>query len=238
VLSSNGTVAYWSNTLTITANALVLSAGSNTAAALKFTSGNTLYVANAGVIEYTGTAFYATPVGQQRGVIPGQQMFTLSTPFAGQNAAVAQPFLGVGVTLASNTVYEWEALFPLSKTAGTTSHNFSLAYGGTSNNFYIAYHNIIKYNTTSFTTAPSTDSFQSFIQTLANTTILSALTSATASLVIYQKGSISVNNGGTFIPQYALSAIPGGAYTTQSGSYFSIYPIGTGSANISIGTWA
>ena len=49
---------------------------------------------------------------------------------------------------------------------------------------------------------------------------------------------LSVNAGGTFIPQYSLSAAPGGAYTSQPGSYFLIYPVGASGANVSVGTWA
>ena len=44
--------------------------------------------------------------------------------------------------------------------------------------------------------------------------------------------------GGTFIPQYQLSAAPGGAYTTQIGSYFKLSPLGVSGSNTSIGTWA
>ena len=61
---------------------------------------------------------------------------------------------------------------------------------------------------------------------------------ATAYLVFFIKGIISVNTGGTFIPQYQLSAAPGGAYTTQIGSYFKIAPLAASGSNVSIGSWA
>jgi hypothetical protein len=51
-------------------------------------------------------------------------------------------------------------------------------------------------------------------------------------------GTVSVNAGGTFIPQYQLSAAPGGAYTVALGAYFLIYPVGTSGSNTSVGTWA
>jgi hypothetical protein len=62
----------------------------------------------------------------------------------------------------------------------------------------------------------------------------------TASVVYVHKGwgTVSVNAGGTFIPQYTLSTAPGGAYTTAIGSYLSIWPIGAAGANTSVGTWA
>ena len=42
----------------------------------------------------------------------------------------------------------------------------------------------------------------------------------------------------SFIPQYTVSAAPGGAYTTQIGSYIKLSPISVSGANTSIGTWA
>jgi hypothetical protein len=52
------------------------------------------------------------------------------------------------------------------------------------------------------------------------------------------KGTVSINTGGTFIPQYTLSAAPGGAYSTQAGSYIRIAPIGASGSNTSVGAWA
>ena len=43
---------------------------------------------------------------------------------------------------------------------------------------------------------------------------------------------------GTFIPQYQLSAAPGGAYTTQIGSYFKLSPMSASCSNTIIGTWS
>ena len=53
------------------------------------------------------------------------------------------------------------------------------------------------------------------------------------------KGILRVTSTGTYIPQYSLSAAPGGAYTTLTNSYMLIYPIGkTSDATVNIGTWA
>jgi len=51
-------------------------------------------------------------------------------------------------------------------------------------------------------------------------------------------GTISVNAGGTFVPQYTLSAAPGGAYSTDAGSFMKIYPVGAAGADVNVGTWA
>lgn len=48
----------------------------------------------------------------------------------------------------------------------------------------------------------------------------------------------TINVVGTFVPQYSLSAAPGGAYSTQAGSYFKIAALSPSGANTAIGTWA
>jgi hypothetical protein len=78
----------------------------------------------------------------------------------------------------------------------------------------------------------------SYANTLANTNTSYTLANASAYNAVVVKGTISVNAGGTFIPQYTLSAAPGGAYTTAAGSFFLIYPIGASGANVNVGTWA
>ena len=67
---------------------------------------------------------------------------------------------------------------------------------------------------------------------------MTATISAAYYIGIVVRGTVSINAGGTFIPQYTLSAAPGGAYTTIAGSYVCFYPIGSSGANISVGTWA
>jgi hypothetical protein len=64
--------------------------------------------------------------------------------------------------------------------------------------------------------------------------------SSTAGLfrTIKINGTVSINAGGTFIPQYQMSAAPGGAYTAQIGNYFKISPLGASGSNTSIGTWS
>jgi hypothetical protein len=56
--------------------------------------------------------------------------------------------------------------------------------------------------------------------------------------VFILKGTVSVNAGGTFIPQYTLSAAPGGAYSTAIGSYIRIAPVSASGSNTSVGAWA
>lgn len=199
---------------------------------------DTLGTAVAGALDYNGTALYFTPTGTQRGVVPGAQFFRLDSGLAGANVNTAQNVFGVGVTLSASTVYAFEAVYALSKSAGTTSHTISLGFGGTATINNVSYGVIEKSNTTSFTNLATTDSVQAFIQTASATTMSGAQTSATVFYLQTIKGTVSINASGTFIPQYTLSAAPGGAYTTAAGSYFLIYPIGASGANVSVGTWA
>lgn len=199
---------------------------------------DTLGTAVAGAFDYDGKVFYATPQGTQRGVVPGAQFFRLDSALVGSNVNTAQNVLGVGVTLSSSTVYAFEAVYALSKSAGTTSHSVGLGFGGTATVNNISYAGVLTANNVSFS-ADGAAVVGTYIQTVTNTTFSNgASTSATIFKTYTIKGTVSINAGGTFIPQYTCSAAPGGAYTTALGSYFLIYPIGASGANVNVGTWA
>lgn len=193
--------------------------------------------ATAGQVEYNGTIQTFTPLGTQRGVVPAEQFFSLNSGLAGANATGAQSIFGVGVTLSASTVYEFEMVVALSKLAGTTAHTIALSFGGTSTVNNIGYYVVGKFDSNFIVISPS-DNQLSFIQTIASTAITSSAGVASLAYVATIKGTVSINAGGTFIPQYTLSAAPGGAYTTQAGSYIKIKPIGVSGANVSVGTWA
>lgn len=190
-----------------------------------------------GEIEQNGKIFTATPqANTQRGIVPTEQFFRLNSSLTGANATGAQNIFGVGVTLAGSTVYEFEIFFLMSKSAGTTSHTISVGYGGTATINNISW---------VITSTPDNISFSNL-----NTNLLQASTSSafivntganTTANLFYRaiiQGSVSINAGGTFIPQYSLSAAPGGAYSTIAGSYMKIKPIGSSGSNTVVGTWS
>lgn len=199
---------------------------------------DSLGTAAAGAFDYDGKVFYATPQGTQRGVVPGAQFFRLDSNLAGANVNTAQNVLGVGVTLSSSTVYAFEAVYAFSKSAGTTAHTLGIGFGGTATLNNIGYEANGSESTSSFTARVNASTNELFVTSAANTTF--STSNATANVFIFGalRGTVSVNAGGTFIPQYTLSAAPGGAYTTAAGSYFLIYPIGASGANVNVGTWA
>jgi hypothetical protein len=169
--------------------------------------------------------------------VPGEMMYRLNSTLAGANVNTVQSILGVGVTLVGSTVYQFEAVYPISKTAGTTSHSIGLSFGGTATLNNIGYDVTGLFKSTGFTGVTPPD-VKEYIQTAANTTVTATTTGASVQFIGLLKGTVSVNAGGTFIPQYTLSAAPGGAYTTALGAYFKISPLGASGANTSIGTWA
>ena len=216
-----------------------LPAGTTSFAPLTFQSGSNLTTAAVGSVEYDGKVFYATPQSTQRGIISGMQFFRLNSSLAGADVSTAQNVFGVGVTLSSSTVYYFDGVYALSKTAGTTSHTTGIGFGGTATVNNIAYWaQAGSINTTAFVQTTQAASFQYFVQTTSNTVLNGAQAAATTIRQYRVSGSVSVDAGGTFIPQYTLSAAPGGAYTTAAGSYFLIYPIGAAGSNTSVGTWA
>jgi len=222
-------------------NILTLNAGTATVPPLDFQAGTNLTSALAGAMEYDGKVFYGTPQDTQRGVIPGMQYYRLNSTLAGSNATGAQSILGVGVTLSASTVYAFELVFCLTKSAGATSHTVSTLFGGTATLNNIAYSPTISQSSTTGTVSgnpTTTAAYNLYVQQASATVITAAIAIAAQAVFPVIRGTVSVNAGGTFIPQYSLSAAPGGAYTTQIGSYFRIYPIGAAGANTSVGTWA
>lgn len=226
-------------TQTLTNKSLVLAAGTASAAPLGFAAGTNLTTALAGALEYDGKVFYGTPQGTQRGIIPDAQFFRLESNLVGLNTTAVQSTFGVSVTLSTSTVYAFEALYYLNKTAGATSHTVGVNFGGsaTLNSILYSYNGFdINAAIGSRITSTQVDILLSNIAT--NTIVTGSIANTAANVVGLIKGIVSINGGGTFTPRYALSAAPGGAYSTMANSYFLIYPIGASGSNTSVGAWA
>ena len=181
----------------------------------------------------------ATVNGLGTGRIPAEQFYRLDSALVGANATGAQSILGVGVTLVGSTVYQFEAVYLAYKSAGTTAHTIGFGFGGTATLNNISYAELSN-NAAGAAAVVQTQATIShgWVNSASNTTILPTTSSAAVNWFVFIKGTVSVNAGGTFIPQYTLSAAPGGAYSTQPGSYFKISPLGASGSNTSIGTWS
>jgi hypothetical protein len=193
--------------------------------------------AAAGQIEYSSPIFAATPIGTQRGIVPTQQYYRLDSAVVGSNATGAQSIFGVGVTLSASTVYEFEIVFDLSRSAGSTSHTIALGFGGTATINNILYHGYTN-QLSSATPSGQSNSAGSFIANSVSATVMTPAVTTNNTNYFLAKGTVSVNAGGTFIPQYTLSAAPGGAYSTAIGSYIRINPLSASGAATNVGTWA
>jgi len=215
---------------------VVAPAGTATLASILLTSGTNLTTATAGAVEYDGKVVYATPLGTQRGIVPTQQYYRLDSALVGANVNTAQSMFGVGVTLSASTVYEFEIEVALIKTVGATAHSVGIGFGGTAtiNNFIAIYNGGLSSSASKIDTTTS----QVLLQAVTNTT--ASQSAGVASLYFWGviKGTVSINAGGTFIPQYTLSAAPGGAYSTQIGSFIRIAPVSASGSNTSVGAWA
>jgi hypothetical protein len=221
---------------TLAAGTLV-GAGTSTLVPIDFASGTLVTTPIAGAFEYDGKLPYFTPQGTQRGLMPAGQFYRLNSAIVGSNVNTAQSIFGVSATLSASTVYAFEGFVMYVKTAGTTGHTVGLGFGGTATVNNAAFGGIA--SASGGSSAPiNTNVFCGFTQSLANTAFTTSLTSANIWHSVRFWGTVSVNAGGTFIPQYTLSAAPGGAYTVQIGSYINIYPVGASGANTSVGSWA
>ena len=205
---------------------------------LVLTSDTLIATPAVGNIEYSSPIFAATPIGTQRGIVPTQQYYRLNAAYAGADVTTAQSIFGVGCTLSASTVYEFEIAVAFIKSAGATSHSFVTTFGGTAtiNNIY---------QEISFSQAASSTLPMGFVAayvgssaTAAAPTYNGGIASAAYTITALIKGTVSINAGGTFIPQYQLGTAPGGAYSTVAGSYVKISALSASGANTSIGTWA
>jgi hypothetical protein len=172
------------------------------------------------------------------GLVPTAFEYRLNSTLAGTNASGAQSALGVGITVAGSTVYEFEGLYVMSKSAGTTSYTLSTLFGGTATINNIGYTVLRYFDTAGFNTVNLTPAAYAYISVATAATTMTGSTSATSYHIYQLKGTVSINAAGTFIPQYSLSAAPGGAFTMQIGSYFKMTPLGASGANTNIGGWA
>lgn len=212
-------------------------AGTVTNAPIVYTSGTNLTSAIAGAVEYDGTVFYGTAQSSQRGVMPTEHFIVLTSDYVGSDVSTAQavfnsPASGT-ITLPASTSYFMEAVYLITRTAGTTSHTLRtlFALGGTLTSIaYIA-------ETTS-TTGNALGTVSRIYATAATiTTVTAASTSATENITVFIKGVVRTNTAGTFTPQIRYSAAPGGAPTILANSYLRLIPIGTNTV-ASVGNWS
>lgn len=233
---------------------IILPAGTATTAPLTFTSGTNLTTAAAGVVEFDGTAFYATAVASSRQQMDAEQYIIATANSATYNntgldtavaAAVFTATTNAGatngaITLVAGKTYIFEALYNMTNT-GTTSHTWATVFGGTAT-FSAGTNYQVFGNSGTTASTPATGGLSGFIASTTMSTAVvctAASTSATEQVIVQMYGTLVVNAGGTVIPQLKASARPGASGTpgvvVLAGSYFRIWEMGT---NNFVGNWS
>lgn len=218
---------------------LTVTAGTTAIAPIRFQSGTNLTTPAAGVLEYDGSVFYATPIASNRALTVIEHFLSLSADQTGTNVNTAQPWFpgggATGITLAASTSYFFDGFIYLTKTAGTNARTIGIGFGGTATITSIGYDASARTEDAAAATL-GTISFLP-IATAANTTITASSSSASQAVSIRVKGIVRINGAGTFIPQFTYSAAPGGAPTVKANSFFRLRPMGS-STVLSVGNWS
>ena len=165
-------------------------------------------------------------------VIDNDEIYALENDYVGTDQNTSQSIYGVGINLDSNSVYEFEASFALRKTLGSNSHSIGLGFAGTLVANRILYN--VNYNGSALNTLSTPTSIM--INSVSSTTVSSNTNVNNHNISL--KGVISVGTGGTFVPQYRLSNVTGGAFSTLAGSYIKLRPIGSANTNVNVGYWS
>ncbi len=222
--------------LTSTNADIKLVSGSSGNAPLEFSSGPFTTSAPSGAFEYNGQIFTSTPVAFKRGLSPSTMLrYNNGTTTITSNNNTLQNWLGtVNLAVVALTAYRFKGRFRMFRTAGVTSHTVNLGFGGSATLTAIDYTVLATTNTGNILGTPQ----MQYLSSAASTAVTAASIIATENNYIMMEGVVRISSAGTFIPQVAFSAAPGGAGTIAAGAYFEMTPIGVNDAIINIGDWA
>lgn len=170
------------------------------------------------------------------GLIPGEMVFRLNADRAGTLTTSAQSVFGVGITLNASTVYQFEGLYVFTK-LGATTGAVSTLFAGTATVNNIGFDIFRFYDTASFTNAVQIPASWNYVQ--VTTAVSTTATIGTNSYQMFKlRGMVSINAGGTFIPQIQTATAASGTLTFYANSYFKLSPLAASGANTNIGGWA
>lgn len=224
-------------------------AGTATIAPINLVAGTNLTTPTAGAVEFDGNAFYATSQASSRQVVDAEQYIIQAADSAADNnagldsssAAAVFTTNNGAITLVAGKTYLFEGQYLLTNT-GTTSHTWASAFGGTATFNAAGTSYVVFGNSGTTANTPATGGLTGFFTGSALSTAVvttAASTSATEQVLINVQGTISVNAGGTLIPQLKASARPGATGTPgvvhKAGSFFRIWQVPTLG---SVGNWS
>ena len=187
----------------------------------------------AGLLEYDGNAFYASPNTTVRGVVPAYQ-YSKVTAGGGvslSNNTSVQSFLPSGAQnfpVVAGVNYRFRAKILISKnTANSAAVQFLFSNGGSSAFSWGEY------------VATSQSSTSAAGGSACNLYQYNSMTSAAACSPANQnqydyiiiEGDFVMTTGGTIQPQIQFSNAPGGTSTALQGSYFELFSFGPNAAS-------
>jgi hypothetical protein len=172
--------------------------------------------------------------GEQMRRIEGH-LSILQSDWSVSSVATAQNVFNTSqdvITLEASTLYEVEGWYSL--TTGTTAHTLGISFlaGGSLTINWMNLH-ARGFNVVANGTATATNG--SYIDRLANTVVTASAT--TAGNMVWFKGHMSINAGGTITPQFQFSAGPTGTNLVKAGSWLKFKKLGINSTAI-IGDFA
>lgn len=201
-----------------------------------FTAGTNLSTPAGGAMEYDGAVAYLTP-SANRGVLAAQHFITLTSDYTASDGSTAQQVFDStangAIALAASKTYAFDAVYYITRSAGSTSRTLSVLFNSTNALTGISY----VADTTS--TASNILGAVSRIRGSAVTaTVVTAASTATnENITVIMRGIVRTNLATTFTPQFQFSATVGGAPTVLSGSYFRLVSLGN-NAVTSVGNWS
>lgn len=242
------------DTQALTNKTLALAAGTTSVAPLALNSGSSaiLSTQTVGTIEYDGNTMYGIPQTSGRGVIPSMNIFCLTSSGTGPSSTTAVNIFGSGTSNTSWTPsvtgisYMFEINIGMTKTAGATSHTVAFGFAGAATFSTIWYRGTsFGFPTSSTISGYYANVGQFAANTAASTVCSGAINNAAAHFSMTINGVFSFSGLGTVIPQFTLSASPGGTYSVLPGSYMAVWSIGQqagpgggGPSAIRVGRWS
>lgn len=217
--------------------------GTSDTSPITFNAGTLPNVAQPGTLNYDGRVIYATPIDQERGIMPAQQQYVLNA-VRNLTAGTTNPqsIFGVRVSLSANTRYYYQMRFQVAKNGSAANEptlNYSLLLEGGLTLFSHQY-----------TVTSSVTATQAAVTTAGNmtnyiTTGFDTGVPVTATMPINVsyatveiRGYIDTSVAGFATPRIAFSAAPNTSCSIQPKGAIFIYPVSQADTVTSVGNWA
>jgi len=224
VIGGNVGIGTWAPTAL-----LEIAAGSTSTAPLQFNSSGTNLnaPAQAGAIEYDGTAFYATSAASSRQVIHAEQFMDLSATYTLLNQAPAQKALNAGLngngqlTVQASTMYFFEGQYLMTIT-NAVDLKLGFAVGGAGGATLTS----INYTSLSFPVTAGNEATSTYSSYGASANLTDVTNAGKVGWCSTFQGVMRVNAGGTITPEIGFSGAPGVSQMNID-SYFRLWPVGS-----------